>query len=210
MLTFYNARTSPNCLKTKIQLIELGAQYEQVEVELPIGEDTELFSLFPNAKMPAIRDDGGIVICESGAIALHLAHSYDEEVFKDPASRALALQAIMLEAALVAPTIGGQGIFGQLGRPEAERDMKRVGDLMPEAQRVAGVLGAVLGERDYFAGEYSAADSQLYAGVNKAIEYEVFKDPPQNLVDWDARVSARPSVQEARKHYVGYGIPFPG
>ena len=88
--------------------------------------------------------------------------------------------------------------------------MKRVGELMPEAQRVAGVLGAVLGEREYFAGEYSVADSQLYAGVNKAIEYEVFKDPPQNLVDWDARVTARPAVQEARKHYVGYGIPFPG
>ena len=127
MLTFYNARTSPNCLKTRIQLIDLNVEYEQVEVELPIGENTELFSLFPNAKMPAIRDDGGIVICESGAIALHLAHSHDDEVFKDPASRALALQAIMLEAALVAPTIGGQGSFGQLGRPEVERDMKRVG-----------------------------------------------------------------------------------
>ena len=136
MLTFYNARTSPNCLKTKIQLIDLNVEYEQVEVELPIGEDSELFSLFPNAKMPAIRDDGGIVICESGAIALHLAHSYDDEVFKDPASRALALQAIMLEAALVAPTIGGQGIFGQLGRPEVDRDMKRVGDAFENHLRI--------------------------------------------------------------------------
>lgn len=210
MLTFYNTSTSPNCLKTKIQLIELGVEYEQVEVELPIGEGTEVFALFPNAKLPAIRDDDGIVICESGAIALHLAHSYGGGAPEDPAGRALVLQAVLLEAALVAPTIGGQGIFGQLARPEEERDMKRLADLMPEAQRVAGVLGAVLGEREYFAGEYTVADSQLYAGVNKAIEYEVFKDPPKNLIAWDARVTARPAVQEARADYVGYGIPFPG
>ena len=40
LLTFYNARTSPNCLKTRIQLIDLNVEYEQVEVELPIGENT--------------------------------------------------------------------------------------------------------------------------------------------------------------------------
>ena len=81
--------------------------YEQVEVDLPIDEESELNSLFPNAKMPAIRDDGDVAICESGAIALYLAHKYGGGIPADPSRRALAFQAIFIEAALLAPTIGG-------------------------------------------------------------------------------------------------------
>lgn len=203
MLTYYNCDSSPNCFKTKILLNELGIDYEQRDFQMSELSGPEFSAKFPNSKVPAIEDDGQ-VIAESGAIALYLTERHGGPVPKDSKARALMHQAMNFESALLAPVIGGTGIFGELGRPEGERDMARVEKLMPEAQRVAHVLGTVLGDRDYFAGDFSIADIQLYAGTTKAIQYQVFKNPPQNLVDWNARMGARPTVKDAAQHYDGY------
>ena len=111
-------------------------------------------------------------------------------------------QALSLEASLLAPTVGGQGLFGELSKPEAERNTTRIAELKTKAQRVAQILGAVLGERHYFADELSVADIQLYAAVSKSLEARVFEDPPKNLVAWCARMSERPSVARAREEYL--------
>lgn len=203
MLTFFNSEHSPNCLKTKILLLELGLPYEQRDFDYDALRAGALGERFPNAKLPALTD-GDIAIAESSAIALHLAMHHGKLVPADEAGRALTFQALGLEAALQAPVIGGFGIFGELGKPEPERDMARVGKLMPEAQRVAAVLGAVLGERDFFAGELSIADIQLWPGATKAIQYDVFSAPPANLVAWDQRMAQRASVREARQGYPQY------
>jgi GST-like protein len=76
--------------------------------------------------------------------------------------------------------------------------------LAEEAQIVCRVLGEMLGDREYFAGEFSVADIQLYAGATKAIEHGVFRDPPQNLLAWNDRVGKRPSVIAARQEYLPY------
>jgi len=204
MLTYLNSEMSPNCLKTKILLLELALEHDQVErTGAEIRANPEEMAKFPNAQLPAIEDDG-ISIAESGAIALYLARKHGQFLPKDDAGHALMFQAVFLEAAVLAPTVGGQGIFGQLMRPEAERDMDRVAKLMPEAQRIAEVLGRVLGTRDWFAGEYSIADMQLYPAVNKCLAHDIFKDPPANLRAWNERMTARPAVKEARAGYVPY------
>ena len=203
MPTYYNSERSPNCLKTKILLNELGIDYEQKDFQMSELGGPEFTDKFPNAKVPAIEYDGQ-VIAESGAIALYLTERHGGPVPMDPKARALMYQAMNFESALLAPVIGGMGIFGELGKPEGERDMARVEKLMPEAQRIAHVLGTVLGDRDYFAGDFSIADIQIYAGTTKAIQYQVFNTPPQNLVDWNARMGERPTVKEAAQNYVGY------
>ena len=203
MLTYYNSPDSPNCLKTKIVLAELEIDYDQKDFTLAQLRASDFSETFPNAKVPAIDDDG-VLIAESSAIALYLAEKHGRLMPTEPSARALAFQALGFEASLQAPVIGGFGIFGELGKPEAQRDMARVGGLMPEAQRIARVLGAVLGDREYFAGEYSVADIQLWAGATKAIQYDVFKDPPANLLAWDQRMAARPAVKEVRHQFPQY------
>src|SRR5262249_29248387 len=122
----------------------------------------------------------------------------------DPSRRALMFQALSLEASLLAPTVGGQGLFGELYKPEAERNLPRIAELRQKAQRVAHILGAVLGDLPYFAGELSIADIQLYAATSKPLEGGVFEDPPKNLVAWCARMTERPSVARAREQYLPY------
>jgi len=203
MLTYYNLETSPNCLKTKILLLELDLPHEQQDLDRAAVRGATYRAKFPTGMAPAI-EDGDVRISESGAIALHLAGKCGKLMPSEPAALALVYQALLLEAALLAPTVGGQGLFGELWQPEAERNERRIADLRRKAVWVAQVLGQVLGERQHFAGAFSIADIQLYPAVAKSLEGGVFGDAPKNLVDWHARMTARSSVAEAREHYVHY------
>jgi glutathione S-transferase len=203
MLIYYDLNTSPNCLKTKILLLELGIEYDQRSVDGAALHSDAYRAKFPTGMSPAI-EDGDVQISESSAIALYLSEKHRALTPTEPARRARMFQALSLEAALLAPTVGAQGLFGELHRPTPERNTARIAELRQAAQRVAHVLGAVLGARPYFADELSIADIQLYAATSKSLEGGVFDDPPANLVAWCARMTARPTVARARQDYVPY------
>jgi len=203
MLTYYDWNASPNCLKIKILLTELGIEYEQRTVDRPTLQSAEFRARFPPGQAPAI-EDGDVRISESGAIALYLAHKHGALVPKDAARRARMFQAMSIEASLLAPTVGGQGLFGELVRPEGERNQPRIAELRAKAQWIAKVLSSVLGDRAYFADELSVADIQLYAATAKSLEGGVFEAPPTNLVAWCARMTDRKSVAAAREQYLAY------
>ena len=203
MLIYYDWNTSPNCLKTKILLYELGIAYEQRNVDRALLEGADFRAKFPAGQAPAL-EDGEVRISESGAIALYLAGKHGGLVPTDTGRRARMFQALFMEAALLAPTVGGQGLFGELHKSEGERNATRIAELRRKAQNVARVLGGVLADRPYFAEEFSIADIQLYAGTAKSLEAGVFEDAPQNLVAWCARMGERPTVARARQEYVPY------
>lgn len=203
MLVIYDKDSSPNCLKTKILLYELEIPFEQRSVDSATLASAAFRATFPPGQSPAI-EDGDVRISESSAIALYLADKHGRLVPKDPVRRAWMFQAIALEAALVAPTLGGQGLFGELYKPEAERNLPRIAELRAKAQRAAAILGDVLGDKRFFADEYSIADIQLYAATSKAVDAGVFEAPPKNVVAWCARMTERPAVAKAREEYVHY------
>jgi GST-like protein len=203
MLIYYDLDSSPNCLKTKILLLELGLPHQQRAVDRATLRSDGYRAMFPTGMAPAI-EDGQTRISESGAIALHLAGAHGKLMPKAAARLALMYQALLLEAALVAPTTGGQGLFRELYKPEAERNERRMAELRTRVVWIGEVLGKVLADRPYFAEEYSIADIQLYAAVAKTLEAGAFGDAPPNLVAWCARMTARPAVAEAREQYVHY------
>ena len=202
-MIYYDWDASPNCLKTKILLNELGIAYEQHSVDKQTLCGPAFRAKFPAGQAPAI-EDGEFRLSESGAIALYLAEKQGLLIPKDPLRRARMYQALSFESALLAPTMGGQGLFGELSKPEAERNQPRIAELRQKAQRVAQILGSVLGASPYFADEMSIADIQLYAATSKSIEAGAFEAPPSNLVAWCARMTERPSVAKAREEYVHY------
>ena len=208
MLIFHHSSESPNCLKTRMILTELLVEVDQRDYRLAdFRKDPELSARFPNGKLPAI-EDGDVVLAESMAIAIYLAEKHKRLIPAARPARALMFQALSLESALLAPVIGGMGIFGELGKPEAERDMARVEKLIPEAHRTARVLGALLGNRAYFAGDLSIADFQLYPGAAKAIERGVFGEVPNNLAAWKRRMDELESVSGSFSEYDAYRRSF--
>jgi glutathione S-transferase len=203
MLIYYDWDASPNCLKTAILLHELGVEVERRRVDRATLQSADYRAKFPSGLAPAI-EDGEVRISESGAIALYLAEKHGALAPREPHRRARMFQAMLLEAALLSPTVGGQGLFGELYRPEAEQNQARIAELRLKAQRVAHALGSVLGARTYFAEEFSIADIQLYAAISKSLAGGVFEDPPANLVAWCARMTERPAVARAREEYVHF------
>jgi glutathione S-transferase len=203
MLTIYDLNTSPNCLKTKALLLELGIPYRQIDVDAETVRGAAFRAKFPTGMSPAM-EDGELRISESGAIAQYLATAAGSLIPAAADRRARMYQAIAVEASLVAPTVGGQGLFGELMKPAAQQHAPRIAELRIRASQVAQVLGALLGDRPYFADELSIADFQLYAAVAKSLESGAFVDAPANLVAWCARMTARPSIVAAREQYLPY------
>jgi glutathione S-transferase len=203
MLTLFDFDASPSCLKIKILLKELGIGFQQHSVTRADLRGADYRAKFPTGQAPAIQD-GELRLAESAAIALYLAEKHGRLIPTDPARRALMHQALAVEATLLAPTVGGQGLFGELYKPAAEQNAPRIAQLREECVQVGRILGELLGDKLYFADELSIADIQMYAAVSKSLAAGIFGAAPQNLVAWCARMTARPSVQAARQEYVHY------
>jgi glutathione S-transferase len=203
MLTLFDFDASPSCLKTKILLKELGIGFQQHSVTRAELRGADYRAKFPTGQAPAIQD-GELLLAESSAIALHLAQKHGRFIPADPARRALMYQALAVEASLVEPNVGGQGLFGELYKPAAEQNAPRIAQLREACVRVGQVLGALLGDKQYFAEELSIADFQLYSAVSKGLAAGIFGAAPESLSAWCARMTARPSVQSARQEYVHY------
>jgi GST-like protein len=203
MLTFFDFDESPNCLKTKILLNELAIPFHREQMTRAQLRGAEYRALFPTGQAPAIRD-GELLLAESGAIAIYLATRHGRLIPEQPARRAAMFQAMLVEASLLAPTVGGQGLFGELYRPEAEQNARRIGELRDKAVQVGQILGQLLGNKPYFAEELSIADIQLYAATSKSLAHGVFGEAPSNLLAWCERMTARPAVQAARQDYIHF------
>lgn len=203
MLKIYDFDQSPNCLKTKILVKELGIAYEERWLTRAELQSPEFRAMFPSGQAPAI-EDGEIRLAESGAIALYLAEKHQQLLPEAAPLRARMWQALFVEASLLAPTVGGQGLFGELAKAEPERNQSRIVELQSKAVRVGQILSQLLDSQLYFAGEFSVADIQLYAAISKSLAHGVFGEAPNNLRDWNARMNARPAVRAARAEYVHY------
>ncbi len=203
MLTLFDFDASPSCLKTKILLKELGIGFHQRNMTRADLRGAEYRAQFPTGQAPAIQD-GELKLAESGAIALYLAEKHGRLIPRDPVRRALMHQALAVEATLVAPTVGGQGLFGELYKPAAEQNGPRIAQLREECVQIGRIVAELLGDKPYFAEELSIADIQMYAPVSKSLAAGIFGTAPQNLVEWCARMSALPSVRAARQEYIHY------
>jgi GST-like protein len=119
LLKFYY-NLAPNPMKVALLLEELGLPYEALPVDTRKGEQhSEAFkSVNPNAKVPAIDDDG-VVMFDSNAILLWLADKHRRFVNTDPASaeRAQALTWLMFVASGIGP-YSGQAVHFRTAAPE--------------------------------------------------------------------------------------------
>src|SRR5438067_1465340 len=87
-------RRSPNSLKLRVALAEIGVRYSYVPVNLAAGEQKEpgFLVLNPHGKIPVLLDDG-FVLPESDAILWYLAEKHPEaRLLPQPYGNLLAAQ----------------------------------------------------------------------------------------------------------------------
>jgi GST-like protein len=197
MLKLYYHPT-PNSTKVAVLLEELGLTYEVETVDIMKGEQhtAEFRVVNPNAKVPAIVDDG-VTVFDSHAILLYLAEKHHKFLSPDIAARAVTFSWLELIATGLSPFSGQAAHFLHYAPEEFPYAKNRY---VREVERHYRVLDERLGASPFLAGQdYSIADIALYGWAASAgfiFGDKGLADYP-NVARLATDMTARPAVARA-------------
>ncbi len=182
---------------------EAGIAYEHIPVSIMVEnaqcKEQWFVDLNPNARVPAIDDDG-FVMWESAAINLYLAEKYKSALFPaTPEGRGRMLQWAFFTANDVEPPMITMFQNRVLFPPEKRN--AALGDAA-EAQLLGklAILEGHLSKHPHFGGDtWDMADFMVASVVYTltAIKYDLAKFPKLNA--WLMASIERPAAKEARK-----------
>ncbi len=161
MLKFY-FNGSPNPSKVALFLEETGMAYEPKPVDTRKGDQfkPEFLAVNPNAKVPAIDDDG-VIVRDSNAILLYLAEKTGKFLpANTPANRAELLSWLMFVATGVGPFSGQAVHFKHFAPEKVPYAHNRY---QYETMRHFAVLDAHLATNRYMVGDtYTIVDMDVW------------------------------------------------
>lgn len=200
MMKLYTFGT-PNGRKISIALEEMGLDYEAVTIDITQGDQNtpEFLAINPNNKIPALVDDDGTIVNESGAILLYLAHKtgkFAPEI-GSPGYWEM-LEWLMWQMGGFGPMLGQSHHFLHFNPGVSAYAEER---FATEARRLYSVLDQRLSTRDFITDELSVADFSIWPWVSR-FEYQKIdlKDYP-NVREWYQRLAQRPAFIK------GYAVP---
>jgi len=190
---------SPNPLKVALFLEEAGIPYELVVTDTRKGDQhqPEFLKINPNAKTPAILDDG-IRVFDSNAILLYLGEKYQKFLpANTPETKAEMLSWLMFVATGIGPYCGQAVHFKHYAPEPIEYAINRY-DF--EAWRHWNIINDHLASHRYMVGdEYSIIDMAVW-GWARVIPFvlggEALAKLPnvKRLLD---EINSRPAAQRA-------------
>ena len=194
---YYNG--GPNPMKVALLLEELGLPYAPKPIDMFKGEqhDAAFLAVNPNAKVPAIVDDG-VTVFDSTAILLYLAEKAGRFLGSGtPAARGEMLSWLMFVATGVGP-YSGQSVHFRLFAPEPKD--YAVNRYKREVERHYRILDARLAQRHYLLGEdYTIVDMALWGWARmlpRVVGDDAHASIP-NVKRWYEEISARPAAKAA-------------
>ena len=194
-MILYEHPSSGNCLKARVMLDQVGADYERVELDLFSGETRtpEHFARNPDGRIPVLELDSGESLAESDAILLYLAEG-TEYVPADRLARARALAWMFFEQNQVEANLGVARFLALSGRaesvPEVFADRRRRG------RDALATLECGLEGRPFLVGDaYTVADLACYGYAHVADAGVRLAEFPA-VSAWIARVAALPGFEE--------------
>ena len=194
---YYNG--SPNPTKIALFLEEAGLTYQGVPIDTRQGHQfaPEFLAVNPNAKVPAI-DDNGTVVFDSNAILLYLAEKTGKFLPENiPAQRGRLLSWLMFIGTGVGPYSGQAVHFKHHAKAPQQYAHDRY---QYEASRHFGIIDAQLKAHHYMLGKtYTIVDMDLWAWARMLpfiLGDDAFTRYPniKRLVD---EISARPAAVKA-------------
>ncbi|WP_018152672.1 glutathione S-transferase N-terminal domain-containing protein [Leeia oryzae] len=201
MIELYYAET-PNGLKIKIMLEEVGLAYKVIPVNISEGDQfsPEFLAISPNNKIPAIVDHeptdgaGPLAVFESGAILLYLADKLKQLIPIDLRGRTEVLKWLFWQVGGLGPMAGQNGHFSVYAPEKIPYAIDRY---TRETSRLYGVLDEQLWGRDYIAGDYSIADIACYPWIVPYAAHGQDLTRYPDLKRWFDKMAARPAVIRA-------------
>ena len=174
-------------------LEELGVPYTLVHLSLQKGEHKTpaMLALNPMGKLPVIVDDG-VVVTESAAIGLYLADRYGlgglAPATDDPA------RGTYLRWSLFAPSVIEPGSMARAASWAFREGSAGWGS----HEAMVAAMESAIGAGPYLLGErFSMADAIFGGTVRYMLAFNMLEGKPA-LVDYVARLNARPAYQRAQ------------
>jgi GST-like protein len=199
MLKFYfNGAPNPN--KVALFLEETGLPCELVPVDTRKGDQhkPDFLAVNPNAKVPAIDDDG-IVVFDSNAILMYLGEKTGKFMPpKSPKNNAQLLSWMMFIASGVGP-YSGQAVHFKHFAPKESADYAN-NRYQFEARRHYGILNDHLARNKYMVGDTYTIVDMAFWGWARMIPFVLGDDAlgkmphVKRLLD---EISARPAAARA-------------
>ena len=196
-MILYEHPSSGNCLKARVMLDQVEADYQRVELDLFAGETRtpEHFARNPDGRIPVLELDDGEFLAESGAILLYLGEG-TEYLPADPARRARIHAWMFFEQNQVEANIGVARFLALSGRaesvPEVFADRQRRG-----REALASLERGLVDGRPFVTGDaYTVADLALYGYVHAADDAGVPVAEHPAVAAWVARLAALPGFEE--------------
>ena len=194
MIQFYY-NLAPNPTKVALCLEEMGLAYEPIPIDTRKGEQHEpaFLAINPNAKLPAIVDDGATVF-DSNAILLYLSEKTGQFGSSD---RGSLLSWMMFVASGIGP-YSGQSVHFRNVAPEPKD--YAVNRYTFEAKRHWGILNDRLGAHRFMLGDtYTVVDMAVW-GWSRLVPVVLGPDGYDSLPHVKRHldeISARPAAARA-------------
>ncbi len=173
-------------------LEEVGQPYQLAFVDLMVGahKDPGFLAKNPMGKLPTL-DDHGTVVTETAAIGLYLADRYAAgrlaPALDEPA------RATYLRWSLFAPSVIEPAAMAKLAGWEVKASQAGWGTY----DAMVASVEAAIGEGPYLLGErFTMADVIFGGTVRYLLRFKMIDARPR-LVDYAARLEARPTLQAA-------------
>jgi glutathione S-transferase len=201
-MKLYNAGLSPNALRVRAVIFELGLEVEIIDVNL--GDATEkvetLIPYNPNTKVPTLVD-GDFVLWESRAINGYLAGLKPEARLypEGPRRRAIVDQWSYWHAVHLGPAMQRVAFerYQKQKFGKGEPDETAIEPQLREMTQFLGVLDGNLADKDWVAGDLSIADFAIATTFMYREPAGISLAAIPNVATWIERLEARPSWQRA-------------
>jgi glutathione S-transferase len=189
------AKPLMRALRVRWALEEAGLPYNIRQVALgPEQKSPEHLARQPFGQAPAIEEDG-LVLHESGAIALNIAEKSDALLPKDRIGRARATAWVFSALNTIEPSIMQLVQIDVFNKGEAWTRERR-----PQVEAFLrtrlGQLAGALGEKDYLEGRFTVGDLMMADVLRILGDANILDDFP-TLKAYEARCQARPAFQRA-------------
>lgn len=197
-MKLYSSPGSPNALRARAVVFELGLDPEIINVDIGKGENRtpEYLKLNPNGKVPVLVD-GDVVIWESRAINAYLASTHPEHGLypAEAAQRAFVDQWSYWQAIHLGPAM--QRVAFERVQKKAfgrgEPDEAAIAGEVKTTTELLGILDGALAGRQWVTGALSVADFGIATTFMYRKPARLGVEAFANVSAWIERLEARPS-----------------
>ncbi len=181
-------------LRVRWALEEAGLPYSEKLLGTGEQNSPEHRAVQPFGQVPVYEEDG-LTLFESGSILLHIGEQSEKLMPKDPVKRARAITWVFAALNTVEPHLLNL-VTIDIFHPNEEWSKLRRAGAVTAAQSRLDSLAASLGDRDYLAGDFTAADLVMTTVLRFVRHTTLIKDMPV-LAAYQARCEARPAFKRA-------------